>query len=111
MAHDYDPVSIYVELSAAIYELETRGLQLQVKWAAEQLVGLPEHAYEQGAQKAAQYKTQQFQPEHPRLIQGRSLFELKEYQRAAHMLSGLNTPVAVFLRCYALYLAGDKRKE
>lgn len=77
MAHDYDPVSIYVELSAAIYELQARGLQLQVKWAAEQLVGLPEHAYEQGAQRAAQHKTQQLQPEHPRLIQGRCLFELK----------------------------------
>ena len=77
MAHDCDPVSIYVELSAAIYQLEARGLQLQVKWAAEQLVGLPEHAYEQGAQKAAQYRVQQFQIEHPKLILGRSLFQLK----------------------------------
>jgi anaphase-promoting complex subunit 8 len=36
---------------------------------------------------------------------------LQEYQRAAHVLTGLETPVAVFLRCYALYLAGEKRKE
>jgi anaphase-promoting complex subunit 8 len=36
---------------------------------------------------------------------------LQEYQRAAHVLAGIDTPVAVFLRCYALYLAGEKRKE
>jgi anaphase-promoting complex subunit 8 len=35
----------------------------------------------------------------------------QEYQRAAHVLAGIDTPVAVFLRCYALYLAGEKRKE
>jgi hypothetical protein len=36
---------------------------------------------------------------------------LQEYQRAAHVLAGIDSPVAVFLRCYALYLAGEKRKE
>jgi hypothetical protein len=36
---------------------------------------------------------------------------LQEYLRAAHVLAGIDTPVAVFLRCYALYLAGEKRKE
>lgn len=35
----------------------------------------------------------------------------QEYTRAAHMLSGLDTPAALFLRCYALFLAGEKQKE
>lgn len=36
---------------------------------------------------------------------------LQEYTRAAHVLSGLESPVALFLRCYALFLAGEKQKE
>jgi hypothetical protein len=36
---------------------------------------------------------------------------LQEYTRAAHVLSGLDSPVALFLRCYALFLAGEKQKE
>lgn len=36
---------------------------------------------------------------------------MQEYIRAAHVLSGLSTPVALFLRCYALFLAGEKQKE
>lgn len=77
MALDLDPFSIYVELSSAINELQKRGLQLQVKWAAEQLVGLPDHASEAAAQQAAAATAPAAQPEHPRLIQGRNLFELK----------------------------------
>lgn len=74
---DLDAVSIYVELSAAIGELQARGLQQSVKWAAEQLVGLPDHAFEAGAKQAAEATARAVQPEHPRLVQGRSYFELK----------------------------------
>lgn len=81
MAHAHNPAAIYAELSAAIQELQARGLQLQVKWAAEQLVGLPEHAFEAGAQQAAEAKTQKAQSEHPRLIQGRCYLELKVRQQ------------------------------
>ena len=35
----------------------------------------------------------------------------QEYRRAAHILRGSQNSKAVFLRCYALYLAGEKRKE
>ena len=35
----------------------------------------------------------------------------QEYRRAAHILRGTQNSKAVFLRCYALYLAGEKRKE
>lgn len=41
----------------------------------------------------------------------KSYFDCKEYKRAAHVLRDQTGRKAVFLRCYALYLAGEKRKE
>ncbi|CAI5469030.1 unnamed protein product [Closterium sp. Yama58-4] len=41
----------------------------------------------------------------------RSLFDVREFRRAAHVLEGVAGRRALFLRCYALYLAGEKRKE
>lgn len=42
---------------------------------------------------------------------GKSYFDCREYRRTAHMLRDQKGKKAVFLRCYALYLAGEKRKE
>jgi hypothetical protein len=36
---------------------------------------------------------------------------LQEYRRVAHVLRGSSGNKANFLRCYSLYLAGEKRKE
>ncbi|XP_047332226.1 anaphase-promoting complex subunit 8-like [Impatiens glandulifera] len=41
----------------------------------------------------------------------KSYFDCREYRRAAHVLQNQTSKKAVFLRCYALYLAGEKRKE
>ncbi|ONK80372.1 uncharacterized protein A4U43_C01F16960 [Asparagus officinalis] len=41
----------------------------------------------------------------------KTYFDCREYRRAAHALRGQKGRKAVFLRCYALYLAGEKRKE
>nr|CAD1844908.1 unnamed protein product [Ananas comosus var. bracteatus] len=41
----------------------------------------------------------------------KSYFDCREYRRAAHVLRGQAGRKAVFLRCYALYMAGEKRKE
>ncbi|XP_048229235.1 anaphase-promoting complex subunit 8 isoform X2 [Ricinus communis] len=41
----------------------------------------------------------------------KSYFDCREYRRAAHVLRDQNGKKSVFLRCYALYLAGEKRKE
>ncbi|KAJ3680587.1 hypothetical protein LUZ60_016865 [Juncus effusus] len=41
----------------------------------------------------------------------KSCFDCREYRRAAHFLREQNGKKAVFLRCYALYMAGEKRKE
>lgn len=77
MASSQDAVAVYVELSSAISQLRARGLHQSVKWAAEQLVGLPDEAFEAGAAQAAKLEAQQLEPEHPKLAQGRNFFELK----------------------------------
>ncbi|XP_009629129.1 anaphase-promoting complex subunit 8 [Nicotiana tabacum] len=41
----------------------------------------------------------------------KSYFDCREYRRATHVLRDQTSKKAVFLRCYALYLAGEKRKE
>ncbi|KAF3340392.1 anaphase-promoting complex subunit 8 [Carex littledalei] len=41
----------------------------------------------------------------------KSCFDCREYRRASHALRGQTGKRAVFLRCYALYMAGEKRKE
>ncbi|CAO2818278.1 unnamed protein product [Amaranthus hypochondriacus] len=41
----------------------------------------------------------------------KSYFDCKEYKRAAHVLRDQSGRKAVFLRCYASYMAGEKRKE
>lgn len=35
----------------------------------------------------------------------------QEFQSAAHALRGARDSLSLFLRCYATYLAGEKRKE
>ncbi|KAJ0970665.1 hypothetical protein J5N97_018624 [Dioscorea zingiberensis] len=46
-----------------------------------------------------------------RYLLAKSLFDCREFRRAAHALRGQTGKKSVFLRCYALYLAGEKRKE
>ncbi|KAF8061421.1 APC8 [Scenedesmus sp. PABB004] len=112
MAGEAAPSAIYAELVAAVGELRARGLGQAAKWAAEQLVGLPPGAADAGAPAAAAAAAAAAAvPEHPRLLQGRAYFEAKEYGRAAHVLGGVPGRVAPFLRCYALYLAGERRRE
>lgn len=38
-------------------------------------------------------------------------FLLQEYRRAAHVLADAQGGKSLFLRCYAMYLAGEKRKQ
>eukprot|EP00241_Pyramimonas_parkeae_P020770 CAMPEP_0114326430 /NCGR_PEP_ID=MMETSP0059-20121206/29721_1 /TAXON_ID=36894 /ORGANISM="Pyramimonas parkeae, Strain CCMP726" /LENGTH=102 /DNA_ID=CAMNT_0001455405 /DNA_START=255 /DNA_END=561 /DNA_ORIENTATION=+ len=40
----------------------------------------------------------------------KAYFDLKEYRRCSHALKGQTGSKSVFLRCFALYLAGEKRK-
>ncbi|KXZ55829.1 hypothetical protein GPECTOR_2g1380 [Gonium pectorale] len=50
---------------------------------------------------------------HPQYLLARAYLQAKEYRRCAHALSGpgLCGPLPAFLRLYASYLAGEKRRE
>ena len=98
-----------VELRAAVHDTRRRGLLYATKWAAEQLAGLP--AAPAGAAAQAEGDSDV-------LVLARSYFDLKEYRRAAHVLDQARGDVTAgggscgqFVRCYALYLAGEKHKE
>lgn len=62
----------------------------------------------------AEYETPVFQEteiEQDRYMLAKAYFDTREYRRAAFMLRETPGKKAFFLRCYSLYLAGEKRKE
>ncbi|KAG2434247.1 hypothetical protein HXX76_007972 [Chlamydomonas incerta] len=124
------PDGIAVELTQACHDLNVRGLFQAAQWAAEQLVGLELHTSQQpgagawhheqahshaafsGRSPAAAAGPRADPDEnHPQYLLARCYFQAKEYRRAAHALGGLAGPLPTFLRLYATYLAGEKRRE
>ncbi|KAJ9670993.1 hypothetical protein PVL29_027126 [Vitis rotundifolia] len=129
------------ELRTAIRQLSDRCLYSAAKWAAEQLVGIeqdpakftPSHTrFQLGSSSIRRrFRTTEIAStptagvssvstpvlEEDEAIDGdfyllaKSYFDCREYRRAAHVLRDQTGKKAVFLRCYALYLAGEKRKE
>ncbi|KAF5734730.1 anaphase-promoting complex subunit 8-like [Tripterygium wilfordii] len=129
------------ELRTAIRQLSDRCLYSASKWAAEQLVGIeldpakytPSNTRFQRGSSSIQrrYRTNEITStptagvsyvstpvmEEDEVVDGdfyllaKSYFDCREYRRAAHVLRDQTGRKSVFLRCYALYLAGEKRKE
>ena len=114
----WDPDTIRQELQVATQILSQRCLKLSAKWAAEQLLGLP-------LGKSVPVPQSDLQESDPRVLYAKSLMELGEYMHAASVLSrpnnGMVTTMAgplpelssygIFLRAYALFMAGERRKE
>ncbi|KAJ7956292.1 anaphase-promoting complex subunit 8 [Quillaja saponaria] len=129
------------ELRTAIRQLSDRCLYSASKWAAEQLVGIeldpakftPSNTrFQRGSSSIRRrYRTNEIAStpiagisyvstpamEEDELVDGdfyllaKSYFDCREYKRAAHVLRDQTGNKSLFLRCYALYLAGEKRKE
>lgn len=129
------------ELRFAIRQLSDRCLYSAAKWAAEQLVGIekdpakftPSHTrFQRGSSSIRRrFRTNEIAStptagvsyvstpvlEEDEAVDGdfyllaKSYFDCREYRRTAHVLRDQTGKKAVFLRCYALYLAGEKRKE
>ncbi|MED6168614.1 anaphase-promoting complex component apc8 [Stylosanthes scabra] len=129
------------ELRIAIRQLSDRCLYTASKWAAEQLVGIEQDPakftpsntrFQRGSSSIRRkYRTHDIATtpiagvsyvatpvmEEDELVDGdfyllaKSYFDCREYKRAAHVLRDQTGRKSVFLRCYALYLAGEKRKE
>ncbi|EFJ14516.1 hypothetical protein SELMODRAFT_268860 [Selaginella moellendorffii] len=97
-----------LQLRRAIRELRDRGLYTAAKWAAEQLVGLPEDRENVGP---APVPDEEDGGDGDVFLLAKAFFDMREYRRAAHALRGATGKKSFFLRCYATYLAGEKRKE
>ncbi|KAE8694567.1 Anaphase-promoting complex subunit 8 [Hibiscus syriacus] len=129
------------ELRTAIRQLSDRCLYSASKWAAEQLIGIEQDPakftpsntrFQRGSSSIRRrFRTNEITSTPPtdvayvstpvmeedEAIHGdfyllaKSYFDCREYRRAAHVLRNQTGKKSVFLRCYALYLAGEKRKE
>lgn len=125
----WDPETIRSELNAATIVLSQHCLKLAAKWASEQLLGLSwsNQKVESGTQTMAMDQeliTAVLQERDASVLYAKSLLELGEYMHAAAALSLPNTNVTtmspplpqlssygIFLRSYALFMAGERRKE
>ncbi|CAM9950456.1 unnamed protein product [Pylaiella littoralis] len=118
----------------AMRELSKHGLNLSTKWAAEQLIGLPDETPDE-AQEAARFDTAQQQQQQQQMgtdswLEGRVAFarclmDVGEFERASQVfgdrrltpasgeadVSGGLLSRARFLRWYSLYLAGERRRQ
>ncbi|KAI9071483.1 hypothetical protein K1719_046552 [Acacia pycnantha] len=129
------------ELRIAIRQLTDRCLYSASKWAAEQLTGIEQDPakftpsntrFQRGSSSIQRrYRTKEITTTpvsgvsyvttpvmvEDDLVDGdfyllaKSYFDCREYKRAAHVLRDQTGRKSLFLRCYALYLAGEKRKE
>lgn len=91
------------ELSNSLQLLSFLELLSSAQWAAELLAALPP-----GPAPAPL----SLGPDWAALMLAKAHMGMREYARAASVLpKELTTPCALFFRCYALYLAGEKRKD
>jgi len=130
----WDPETIRTELNMATIVLSQHCLKLSAKWASEQLMGLPWSNVKKGdtAENIAittnvmdnTYIAAVLQETNPAVLYAKSLLELGEYMHAAAVLSLPNSivttmspmlpdlsPYGIFVRAYALFMAGERRKE
>lgn len=113
-----DTASLRRELEEAFQSLSFCELASSAQWAAELCAALPEEADTRepapgGSSSSAPFGFRGAGSVKVRtaMMLAKSHFGMREFSRAAHALLGVDEPSAVFLRLYALYLAGEKRRE
>ena len=109
-------VAFRAELLAAVRACSDRGLTYAAKWCAELAVAVdvPADAAAGPASPAAASLTAAAGPpprEEAAVALAKVYYDLQEYDRAAHALVDCDGDLAFFLRSYATYLGGEKRKE
>lgn len=99
------------ELARAVAELSFCEMASSTQWAAELCAALPPSESSESA--AEPLPCSRFGSAKVHLAKAH--FNMREYSRAAHVLQGIKdlhkNQHALFLKFYALYLAGEKRKE
>lgn len=103
------------ELAKAVADLSFRELASSAQWAAELSVALPSDPDDTLRLPDSACSNITSAKLYSHLMLAKSYFSMREYSRAAHALQGVKDlhmyPAALFLRLYALYLAGEKRRE
>ncbi|KAL1934859.1 hypothetical protein VTP01DRAFT_7041 [Rhizomucor pusillus] len=112
------------ELEQAVLICSDRCLYQSTKWAAEILDGIhPDaldheehftHIAENMQNMLPLYESTlppQSEVEYNKYQYAKALFQMRQYDNAAFILSKFDTPKSRFLRLYSKYLAGEKRKE
>jgi hypothetical protein len=121
----WDPAQVYVDLQQACQILSDRGWKLAAKWAAEQWMGLPAvDPAAVAARRPSPLDGDTSTSSSPMLAYAKTLMDVGEFAHAAAVLSQPHatvermppplkdlSPAATSLRAYALYMAGERRKE
>jgi hypothetical protein len=118
-------MDLRTQLRCAIGALQLRGLKVSAKWGAEQLAGLEPAAnvVEQLSPEMSTLLSFKADDASDNYLLAKTFFDDGEFQRAAFALqpsADFDTPGGqfrsmsgeeVFLKAYALFLAGEKAKE
>mmetsp|Transcript_58831 Transcript_58831/g.140283 ORF Transcript_58831/g.140283 Transcript_58831/m.140283 type:complete len:625 (-) Transcript_58831:166-2040(-) len=109
-------VSIREELTSAVAQLTFRELASSAQWAAELCSSLRwESSEDDFTPPQLGFTTMSSARGYTSVILAKTHFSTREYARAAHCLQSLPSieqhPAALFLKGYAQYLSGEKRKE
>ncbi|CAG8475932.1 4184_t:CDS:10 [Ambispora gerdemannii] len=114
---------IKTHLRDAISHCSDRGLYFAAKWAAETLNSLPESFIDTSTSGSGSLSifsdtknettTKNFMSnfERDKFLLAKSYFDVKEFDRASFILEKCVSSKSQFLKIYAKYLAGEKRKE
>jgi len=110
-----DAVAIRQELLSAVEELSLRELACSAQWAAELCAALRWESTQDDLQPKPSTRVTSSARVYSSILLAKTHFATREYARAAHSLHSIpqneQSQAAVFLRGYAFYLAGEKRKE
>ncbi|KAF7727059.1 anaphase-promoting complex component apc8 [Apophysomyces ossiformis] len=115
------------QLQQAVLVCSERCLYNSTKWAAELLAGIrtdlidlnPNFTGDDNniatvAVNKTSYEAslpQLSEQEHNKYQYAKALFQMRQFQNVSYILAGCNAPKLRFLRLYAKYLSGEKRKE
>uniref|UniRef100_A0A1B0FIR9 Cyclosome subunit 8 n=1 Tax=Glossina morsitans morsitans TaxID=37546 RepID=A0A1B0FIR9_GLOMM len=101
------------ELRQGIVECQKRGLVYSVKWLAEMCHGLADVDID-GEDEKNSFGIKMLEgiapKEYDNYFLAKSYFDVREYDRAAHLVRNATSPVPRFLHLYATYMAVEKRR-
>ncbi|XP_006811611.1 cell division cycle protein 23 homolog [Saccoglossus kowalevskii] len=102
-----DLPNVKSELLFTIKECSSRGLLNSVKWAAELSCAL---SVTEPSSLPKEEDFQDFLQEFDKYTLAKAYFDLKEYDRAAHVVKQCKSAKAYFLHMYARYMSGEKKR-